>query len=373
MATDTTDHPKTVLFLIGTLTVGGAEQVLIDTALGLDRTRYRPVVCSLSGPAEFDHKLAGTDVKHILLHKKPGFSPGILLPLLRVLRQENVEILHSHLFTGNFWGRLAGLLHGTPRVFTTEHSLDAWKGRGRLLLDLWMAPMARSVICVSDSVRDFYVRDVGIDPGRIAVIRNGIRPPASTTLRSRAELGLPASGPLVGTVGRMTPAKDYATWLRAFLLLCSRRPEVHGLIVGDGECRGDIERMADELQLRDRLTLLGHRDDIHGIYPLFDVFMLASLREGFPIAVLEAMWHGIPVAATDVGGMREIVKDESLGSVVPSQNPADLAAAAERLLDDSTLRADVSRNGRALVRAEFTVDAMVRNLQALYEAPAGGL
>lgn len=373
MAADAPDQPKTVLFLIGTLTVGGAEQVLIDTALGLDRKRYRPVVCSLSGPAEFDHKLAGTGVKHILLHKKPGFSPGILLPLLRVLREENVEILHSHLFTGNFWGRLAGLLHGTSRVFTTEHSLDAWKGRGRLLLDLWMAPMARAVICVSDSVRDFYVRDVGIDPKRIAVIHNGISPPASTPSRSRADLGLPATGPLVGTVGRMTPAKDYATWLRAFLLLCSRRPDVHGVIVGDGECRGDIERMTEELQLRDRLTLLGHRDDIHGIYPLFDVFMLASLREGFPIAVLESMWHGVPVAATDVGGMREIVKDEGLGCIAPPQNPAALAAATERLLDDSALRENIARRGRALVRAEFTVDAMVRKIQTLYEAPAGGL
>jgi glycosyltransferase involved in cell wall biosynthesis len=250
--------------------------------------------------------------------------------------------------------------------------LDA---RGQLYrkLDLFLMKRFDHLIAVSHATKAEMI-DAGISPDAITVIHNAIdtdawaRGPAVNDLRD--ELGLRGAFPVVGYVGRIMPEKDLETWLRAAAVLARGHANARFVLVGDGrdgETRAELERLAAELGIADRVIFTGYRSDLLAVYATFDTFLLTSRREGLPNSLLEAMAMGLPVVTTDVAGAKELVVDRETGFVLPQGDVEGIAAALGALTTDERLRRDMSAAGRARIEAEFSFTRRLERIEDLYE------
>jgi L-malate glycosyltransferase len=213
----------------------------------------------------------------------------------------------------------------------------------------------------------------GIRPERIAVVPNFVDDAAFAPLsaaeraaRLRA-LHVPADALVVGLVANLSPVKDHGTFLRALALLAPRWPELHAVLVGDGECRPALESLTRTLGLEGRVQFAGRQPNEPNLHSLFDVSVLCSVSEGFPNSIVEAMAAARPVVATDVGGVRDAVHDGETGLLVPPSNPGRLAAAIEDLLLDTGRRCALGAAGRDRARARYHADTVVASLEAVYD------
>jgi glycosyltransferase involved in cell wall biosynthesis len=266
-----------------------------------------------------------------------GLQPSLVLALRRRLRDLRPDTVIVHHIGPLLYGGLAARLAGVPHVIHVEH--DAWHydSARRRRVARWCALVLRPrVVAVSRQVAE---RVQAVMPGAaITVIPPGVpverfRP--GDREQARRRLALDPAGQVVGTVGRLVPVKGQRFLLEALRDLPAT---VHAMIVGGGPERDNLQRMAQALGVAERTHFLGHRDDLCEVYPAFDVFCLPSLAEGLPRTVLEAQACGVPVVASDVGGLPEAVCGRT-GVLVPAGEPAAIAAAIRRLLDRGTAAA----------------------------------
>jgi glycosyltransferase involved in cell wall biosynthesis len=190
-------------------------------------------------------------------------------------------------------------------------------------------------------------------------------PSASARSSLRKELGIPANAEIVGCIARLVDVKDHATLLRAIGLLAARRPALHVVLIGDGPCRPALEGLARELGIAAQTHFAGMRPNLPNLHHFFDVSVLASLTEGFPNSLVEAMAAGRPVVATDVGGNPDAVRP-STGMLVPPSDPSAFARALERVLADEDLRRRMGAAALKISRSEYHVNAVIPALQAMY-------
>jgi len=356
-----------VLYLITDLDVGGAERVLLETVRRLDRSRFRPTVCSLAPPGAVASEFAQLGV--------PVFSLGMtglrhllgVRHLLRLLGRQRFDILHSHLFHANVLGRLAARWAGVPVVVSTIHVAEP--RRWHLLVDRWTAPLASQLVAVSAGVRAHVVERAHLPAERILVIHNGVDVSRFSLPRGgfRSSAGIPPECTLITTVGRLDTQKGLPYLLESARLVTRGRPHVRFLVVGEGPHRRDLVRHRDRLGLKGRVWFLGFRPDVPQILADSDIFVLASLWEGMPIVLLEALAAGLPVAATDVPGVTEVIADGETGLVVPVKDVEALAGALCRLLDEPDLRRSLAQAGRRRAEDEFGWEKVVATTMALYE------
>lgn len=229
------------------------------------------------------------------------------------------------------------------------------------------------MVAVSKEVYQAEVQRSGIDPKKVTMIPSGVQvqrfidPDPASTEQLREAWGIQPRTHLIGTVGRFVPPKGHTYLLDAIVRLQSQFPDVKTLVVGDGALLRPMEEKAQALGLSDAVVFTGIRRDVPEILALLDVFVLPSLWEGLPIALLEAMAAGLPVVATRVGGVPEVVEDGVTGLLVPPRDPDALAEAITRLLRDPDLRCKMGQAGRERVESEFSVEKMVRKTETLYE------
>jgi glycosyltransferase involved in cell wall biosynthesis len=360
-----------VLYVIWSLETGGAEQVVAALAQGLDTQRFSPMVCCLNWEGRLAPEVKAQGIPVFSLDKKKGLDPAIIFKLKRLLQRERIDIVHTHLWTSNFWGRIAATLARTPIIVTTEHNIDVWKSRYHFALDRLLARFTSRVVYVSDSVKSFYVDKTGVDSPKGMRIYNGIdtsrfRKKVDTGALRR-ELGLPDDTQVVCTIGRLVPQKGHRIFIETMKLVRERCPGAVGLIVGEGQCRKDLDEYNREQGTADSVLLTGLRQDIAEILHLSDLFVLSSYREGFPITILEAMAVGRACVVTDVGGNREAVAPGSTGIVTKVGDPQALAEPIIELLQDSAARVEMGRQARQRIDKLFSVQAMVDQTESLYE------
>jgi glycosyltransferase involved in cell wall biosynthesis len=228
-----------------------------------------------------------------------------------------------------------------------------------LYADRLVAQFTTTVVCVSETERREGLAARTCRPGSTVVIRNGV-----DTGLFAARTHAPADRPLLVSIGRLKEPKDFRTLLRAFALL--RDVPFHAKIVGDGPERALLEIEIDWLGLRGTVELTGERDDVPAILAAADCFVLASNSEGLPLSILEAMAAGLPVVASDVGGVHEVVTDDVTGFLVPPGEPEALAAPLAALLKDADLRERLGAAARADVQARFSVSRVQEEHLALY-------
>jgi glycosyltransferase involved in cell wall biosynthesis len=245
---------------------------------------------------------------------------------------------------------MAAKLAGVPVVVTSEHGENPWKKPYHRWLERHViSPLVDLRFCVSPRILEIR-RDVdGIPVSKLRLTVNGTVLP---TLEVRQHTG---SIPVVGAVGRLIPAKDYPVLLLAVAELQSRGYGLQLRIAGDGPEKELLQQMAVDLGLKDTVQFLGLVSDVESLYRRFDLCVSSSVREGLPVALLEAMAHGLPVVATDVGASSRIVCDGEGGLVVPPSDPVLLADAIARLLDDSILRRALGCGARKRVEQHYSI------------------
>jgi glycosyltransferase involved in cell wall biosynthesis len=383
-----------ILYVIGTLDVGGAERQLAALVKRLDRTRFEPHVCALTsgGPVQAEIEAAGVPVKVIGLR---GFYknfaplslvriPAALVRLYRYIRRGRFDIIHGVLYHAYVLAALLGRAARIPRIVGSRRGLDneIYQKRIYRLAGRLADRRTDLIIANSNAIKREVVRRDGLDPGRVFVVPNGIdasayTPGADPAVRAAARRGLgqglgwadngPESGPVVGMIANLNRYKDHPTFLTAAAEVALLFPAVRFLLVGEGSMRPSIEARMVELGLEEYIVLAGARSDIPAVLSAIDIFVLASHEEGLPNSILEAMAAGKPVVATNVGGVAEAVEDGVTGLLVPHADPAALASAIRRLLADPGEAAAMGRAGRERVVCTFTMEAMVRATEAAYD------
>jgi glycosyltransferase involved in cell wall biosynthesis len=227
-------------------------------------------------------------------------------------------------------------------------------------------------IAVSREDRRRMIEVEGIDPEDVTFIPNGIpAPPPPSGADVRAELGIPADAPVIGTVSVMRPQKALDVLLRASRTLVDEFPALRVLIVGEGDMRESLGALSAELGLDDNVMFLGVRTDVPDVLAALDIAVSTSDFEGSPLSVMEYMEAARPVVATRVGGVPDLIDDGVHGLLVPPQDPAAFAAAVAQLLRDPGRAGDMGRRGQERRRAEFDIDVMVRRLEELYVSLRG--
>jgi glycosyltransferase involved in cell wall biosynthesis len=294
----------------------------------------------------------------------------------RILTRGRYDIVQSHTSVGGVIGRLAGWASRTPVVLWTVHGLGAHPGHPR-----WKRLLLRAVEGALDRFTDHYVavsedlRDQGVRAGiyraeKVTVIPNGLQfdhlPSTFDPALKRRALNIPADAPVIGTVTRFEPQKANDVFLRAVQHVLGRVPHVTTLIAGDGPQRKELESLAAQLGIAERVTFLGWRDDAVELLGAMDVFCMSSRWEGCPMVLLEAMAMRCPVVATDIGGVREIVVANDTGWLVPPDDPAALAEALLRLIASPAERQRMGAAGRRRVERHFAAAGMLDAYSNLY-------
>jgi glycosyltransferase involved in cell wall biosynthesis len=353
----------TCMHVIHSLEFGGAQKDLFYYAKFHDRERYRLEAVSFYPGGEMIPALEELGIKvHVLGTKTSDL--GSVARLRRIFRSAGADIVHFHSFLPVFAGVPAAELARVPVKVVTEHSIYTEKAGG-LFSDFIYSRLRRRlhmVIACSEQVRRSHSDDIA--PERIVTILNGVDLDHFDT-RDRGEK---AGVYHIGTVGSLTEAKAYHDLISAAARLARLDVPVRLTFVGDGPLRKELEVKAATDGISDNTTFAGKTADVMGHLPGFDVFAGSSIREGLPLAVLEAMAASRPVVTTDVGGNREAVVDGETGLLVPPGDHYALADALETLYRDPDKRASMGRAGRARAERHFSARKMVSETEKLYDS-----
>jgi len=361
-----------VLYIIHSLTWGGAENQVVTLAPALSSDRYTIHVCCLQREGVQADALRARGIQVVSLNMRLRYWPIAVYRLYRLIERLKPQIVHTHLYDAGILGRLVGKLAGVPVILTTEVGMTVWKKRHHLLLERFVNRFTDKMIAVSEDIRQRRIHLEGVSPEKIITIPAAVDIERFSRMNSReqvrTELEIETSSPVIGTVARLVAAKRLDYLLEAARVVCEAVPQARFLIIGDGPLREELEDQAMQLDLAPKyVRFLGNRQDVTDFLSAVDIFALSSEREGLPVSMLEAMAASRPVVATQVGGIPQVIQDGHNGLLVPPHDPASLAKAIITLIEDSTLRESVAREGYRTVEARFSTDAIGQQIIALYD------
>jgi sugar transferase (PEP-CTERM/EpsH1 system associated) len=351
-----------LLHVIDELLLGGTELAMIRLARHLDPQRFQSQVCAfIPGPAESELQASG--LPYSILPKQRAFDFRLLLRLVSFIKRERFRLIHCRSLQGILYGGLAAVLTRTPFVCSI-HGENTLRLQRAVPILRWSARCARAFIAVSESLKRLTSQTVGLPAERITVIYNGVDVSkfsrSATTDGSQREVH-------VGCVGTLRPVKGHSYLIEALALAHPSAPDVCLSLIGDGPLYQELNDLKQRLGLNGSVSLLGHRDDVHELLKQFDVFALPSLSEGISNALLEAMAVGLPVIATNVGGNPEVVQHGVTGLLVPPQDSRAFADALLQMLNNPESRRAMGRKGRERIEAHFSLSAMARRYEQIYE------
>ncbi|HEX2952202.1 MAG TPA: glycosyltransferase family 4 protein [Armatimonadota bacterium] len=346
---------------------GGIKTHLLTLLRGLDQNRIDPIViCPPSSTLADAVKQLGIDVipLDIVGELNPMKDMQAALRLRKILREIKPDILHIHSAKAGLVGRLAVMSRRRPKVILTMHSFvfDERVGEKRRKLissiERYFLKYTDKIVAVSQALKDELVSEMALPEEKIDVIYSGI------TFRDCHKE--PHFGIRIGSVARLAPQKGVELFIRAAALVLAECPNVSFLVAGDGPYRANLRAMAESLAIPEAIDFLGFQDDIPAFLSTLDIFMLTSHRETFGLSVVEAMSQAVPVVATRVGGVPEIIDDEKNGLLAEPGNPQDIADKVIRLLKDPEFAKQMAEAGNTSVRSRFTAERMVGETVALY-------
>ncbi|MDQ7841235.1 MAG: glycosyltransferase [bacterium] len=369
------DARPRVLHVITLSDWGGAQAHVLALARGFRHLYDVTVACGPGGPLVARLQKEGirtVEIPGLTRNPRPLADLATLVRLSRWMRRERFALVHCHSTKAGLLGRVAARAAGIPAVLFTAHGWPFagswWPPIIRALLVLAERAAARfttTIICVSHHDREAALRAGIGPPERLVVIPNGIAPEPWLADSAAEEGGRGTGEPCTAVmVGRFKEPKDPVTLVNAW----ARVGAAHRLLlVGDGPMRPEVEALVRKQGLEGRVAVLGARDDVPVLLRSSDIFVLSSRWEGMPLAVIEAMMGGLPVVATDVGGVSEAVVNGETGLLVPPGNADALSVALDRLLTDPALRRRMGEAGRRRALEHFTEERMLAETAAVYE------
>lgn len=361
-----------ILFVVTSLTTGGAERLLVQILKRLNRDLFQPVVVCLKEPGPLADELSSWQIPVYSRLLKNKYDLRVFFRLLTIIRQEKAQVLWVH-STGDkmFWGRLTAKMAGVPVILASIHFMGNEGQRESILgpLNKALTPITDRFMAVSENQGRYLIENEGIPSPKMVVIPNGIDlahfQPQKTPEEVREALGLGKRISIVGQVANLRPVKGHRLLFQAVQKVIEKQKEVAFLLVGDGPERKSLEKVCLDLGLDGVVHFLGDRKDIPDLIGCFDVGTLTSEMETFPLAILEYMALGKPVIAPDIGGITELITHGIEGLLFP---PGDAEALADRLLQllsQPGLARRLGEEGFKRVKASFTLDLMIQRMEDL--------
>lgn len=355
---------------------GGPEKTILNGPRYLDPQGYRTICAYMHPPGDPGFQVLARRAESLgtTLLSLPDRGPwdlSIIKRLARICREEQVTVWHGHDYKSNLLGLWVRRSWPMRMVSTVHGWVDRhWKAPLYDALDRWSLKYYDRVICVSSDLMDV-CRKSGIPEERLRLIENGIDVErfqrARTPVEARRHLGWPTEGLLLGAIGRLSDEKGFDLLIDAVGRLRQRFPDLRLVIAGEGRRRAALEQQIRERGLDGAIQLLGFRDDIQSILEALDLFVLSSRREGLPNVVLEALSIEVPVVATRVSGVPDVLTDAVDGLLVPTENLEELTSAMGRCLEDATLRYRLATAGRETVVQKRSFAVRMDRLRAVYE------
>ena len=363
-----TGRPRRIAMMLESDGPGGAEYVLIQLSEELRRRGHTVIpVGPDRGLGWLDRVLREKGFETEKFSLRRALDLNCLRGLVRTLRRTRADLVHSHEFTMAVYGAAAARIVGIPYVITMHGAqtvLNAWRRRAALS---WAFRRSLATVGVSDDTSTYMQHTLKLPPGIITTVRNGIpvRPGVGDPVR--AELALAPAEVLLVAVGNLVPRKGHRVLLEALAPLnVPDLPPWRLAIAGRGRQKEPLQQLATELGITTRVHLLGHRDDVPNLLAAADVFVMPSLWEGLPLAILEAMFAGKPVVASAISGIPEAIQSGVQGLLVPGGDAPALTRALRELLTDPARRAALGAAGRRRAEAEFTIEHMTDAYERLY-------
>jgi glycosyltransferase involved in cell wall biosynthesis len=355
---------------------GGPDKTILNSPRFLDPLGYRMVCAYMHPPGDrgyavIEAKAAKYGAPLVSIPDRGPWDWRVVTGLLDVCKREKVTIWHGHDYKTNALGLL--LKRFWPmRLVTTVHGWVHHTTRTPFYyrIDQLCLPRYEKVICVSDDLLEVCLSS-GVHAKNLVLLENGIDAVEYTRRQSvveaRAKLGLPTEGFVIGAVGRLAAEKGFDILLRSVHALLGQGLDVRLAIVGEGGERANLERLAAELGIRDRMLLPGWQPDVRGYFEAMDLFALSSHREGLPNVLLEAMALEVPVVATRVNGVPRLVQDGRNGFLVEPGDLTGLTMALSGLLRNDALRELFRAAGRRTVETRYSFANRMQRLALLYD------
>jgi len=349
-----------VVQVIGELRIGGAERMFVDlcNALDVDKT-----IVVLTGDSDLQPNLRSELRRDIEVHcvrvRRRTWVRDVWT-LSRLLRDAGCDVVHTHMFWPNLYGSLSARLAGVSAIITSEHGRNEWKRRWHKWLEVnVISRYADARLCVSQDILRMRKDVDGVPEDMLRIVPNGTVVPS---LLPRAE----HQGTVIGSVGRLVSAKDYPMMIRAVSILVSRGVNVKLEIVGEGEEREAIEASIRKEGVESEVTLAGSQTNVSDWLARWRIFVSSSVREGQPVALLEAMAAGLPCVVTAAGGVPDTLADGVEGIIVPPGDPEALADGIQQLLGDAELSGTYGRAARERVIRDFSIESLASTCRQIY-------
>jgi L-malate glycosyltransferase len=363
-------RPLRVLHTLSAITHGGVEARHLQLVRNLppDRFEHR-FIATRRGDIANHLVEAGAPVA-VLGDVRSVLAPGRYLRGFRLARAWAPDVIHGAVMEGNVLGAVIGRRLGIPTIVEETSDPTNRRPMGHRLARLTGA-LASRCVAVSPAVRRYLVDELGLPQDKVRLVVNGVPAPAASTEAERRalrrRLGIGEHDVVIGTVCRLfDDHKRVTDLIEAFARLATDHPRARLLIVGSGPDRGLMESAAERCRFGSRVHFVGRQVPADPYYAIMDVFALVSSREAFGLVAAEAMHAGIPVVATSVGGLGEIVVDGSTGFLVHPRRPDELAGVLRKLVTDAALRQRMGDAGKARAAAEYSVERYVSQVEALY-------
>ena len=364
-----------VLQLINSYSWSGAELFASNLALSLDQIGYDAQVCSIAPirnkkEEQLFNQLSSQGLGVTSLEKTPGKkSPQALYRLSRLLRNNDLDLIHTHCSSPDFYGRLASLFNPEVQSVVTFHGTQYKNVFPNKLLTF----TTDTHIAVSEAVRSWAQKQFALTTEDIEVVYNGIDRSKFENITiepqaKKSQLGVNTDNPVITSVGRLESCKGHRYLISALRVLKKRGVEIELLLVGDGDLAEELHHRVEKRGLSDSVHFLGVRMDVNEILAISDAFVMPSLWEGLGIAALEAMGVGVPVIASKVGGLVEIIDHGSTGFLVPPKDSVAIANFLEKLLKNPDMSEHMASQARSQVLKNFTIQESVKGYDKVYQS-----
>jgi len=364
-----------ILHILQNSNIGGVQRQLLSLLKAYDMDLMNPAVCCFKAKGEIGEQMEkrGFEVVDFHIERHYRFSPAIIRQLYTLMKERNIHVVRAHKYSASLYGRIAARLARVPVVITSVHGNYRKDLRfERKIANKMLSRVTDRIVAVSESIRTDIIKYDNIDPEKVLVIRNGVdtalfSPPVNAG-GVREELALKDNETVIGFVGRLVPAKGLQHLIGAFESVRAEIGQVKLLIVGGGQLMEPLTMMARDKGLSNDIIFLGERTDIPQLLGAMDIFVMPSIAEGLPNALLEAMAAARPVIVTCAGGMGEIIQDGVNGLVVPVGDEASLSGGLRKLVKDRSFAQALGAAARQCIENRHSIRATARSWEDLYFA-----
>src|SRR5271157_4038716 len=354
-----------VVQVVEDLKIGGQEKVIENIAMNLDPQKFKVSVLCLSRGGQIADRLAASGQDVEILGIKNYHNPLSFIKVAKWFKEKRIDIVHTHGYPAGVLGRVAAVIAEVPCIFHHVHTIEFDLNRRNHYIAKFLSKFTRKVICCSRAVKNFVSEKTNIAENKLLFLYNGIPEPSPAGKPVLDELkekaGIPGDAAVIGCVASLEQHKGHRYLLEAF----KKVDNAYLLLVGDGSLRRDLEGMAYDLGIGNRIVFVGRTSDVTPYLQLMDIAVLSSSeREGLGISLIEAMAMSKPVIAASIGGIPEVVVDTHTGVLVAPGDSNALADAINGLLKSPDLMHKFGANGRKRYLDMFTLNKMTDRVEA---------